>query len=295
MVKRTKHTPMSVSDWIILIVLGFIAIAMLYPIVNVLAISLSSYNASLREPWMIFPKEFTLEGYDYVFRDKDFWRSYLNSIIITGATTLIGLLVTAMMAWPLARKELKGKSLFMGIVIFTMVFNAGMIPGYLNIKELGLLDSLWAVILPGCFSAYNCIVMINFFRQLPYDLVESATIDGASEPYIFTRIILPLSKPVLASIALFLAVGAWNSYFSAQLYLRERELWPLALTLKELLTEATAAMLDAGSDPGALNGAVQPKLVQYASIIISTVPIMCIYPFLQKYFAKGVMLGSVKG
>lgn len=292
---RRKHKKLTVSDWIILIFLGLVAGLMLYPIVNVLAISLSSYNASIREPWMLFPKDIDLSGYAYVLRDRAFWRSYLNSIIITGATTIIGLLSTAMMAWSLARKELRGKPFFMGIVIFTMVFSAGMIPGYLNMKELGLLDTLWSVILPGCFSAYNCIVMINFFRQIPYDLVESATIDGASEPYIFTRIILPLSKPVLASIALFLAVGAWNSYFSAQLYLRDRELWPMALTLKELLTAATAAMLDAGSDPSALGGAVQPKLVQYASIIISTVPVMCIYPFLQKYFAKGVMLGSVKG
>lgn len=286
---------MTFVDYLILVVLTLVAILMVYPIVNVLAISLSSYYETLKTPWMIFPRDVTLEGYEYVINNEDFWRSYLNSIIVTAGTTVIGLSVTALMAWPLARKELKGKAFFMGIVIFTMVFNAGTIPNYLNMKELGLLDSLWALILPGAFSGFNCVIMINFFRQLPYDLIESASIDGASEPYIFARIVLPLSKPVLASIALFLAVGAWNSYFGAQVYIRDRELWPMALYLKELLTEATSAMLDAGADPGAISSVTNPKTIQYASIIISTVPIMCIYPFLQKYFAKGVMLGSVKG
>lgn len=295
MVKHKKLKDMGLVDYGILVVLTLVAALMLYPIVNVLAISLSPYYETLKTPWMIIPHNLTLEGYDYVINDEAFWRSYLNSILVTAGTTVVGLSVTALMAWPLARKELKCKAFFMGIVIFTMVFNAGTIPNYLNIKELGLLDNLWALILPGAFTGFNCVVMINFFRQLPYELIESAGIDGASEPYIFTRIVLPLSKPVLASIALFLAVGAWNSYFGAQVYIRDRDLWPMALYLKELLTEATSAMLDAGADPGAIGSVTNPKTIQYASIIISTVPIMCIYPFLQKYFAKGVMLGSVKG
>lgn len=295
MVRKNKLNRLSFSDYVILVILTLITLLMVYPVVNVLAVSLSPYAESLKTPWMIFPRKLTFDGYKYVMKDSQFWRSYLNSIIITTGTTTVGLTVTILAAWSLARRELKLKGLFMSVIIFTMAFNAGMIPNYLNIRELGLLDTLWAVILPGSFNAFNCIVMINFFRQLPYDLVESAKIDGASEVCILSRILLPLSKPVIASIALFIAVGAWNSYFGAQIYLRDRELWPMALTLKELLTKATQAMLDAGNDPGALSSATNPKIVQYASIIVSTVPIMCIYPFLQKYFAKGVMLGSVKG
>lgn len=295
MVKHGKRKTMTFADYLILAVLTLIAALMIYPIVNVLAVSLSSYYETLKTPWMVVPRSLTTEGYQAVMNNKAFWRSYFNSILVTAGTTLIGLTVTALMAWPLARKELKCKGLFMGLVIFTMVFSAGTIPNYLNMRSLGLLDNAWALILPGAFTGFNCVIMISFFRQLPYELIESASIDGASEPYIFARIVLPLSKPVLASIALFLAVGAWNSYFGAQIYIRDRDLWPMAMYLKELLTEATAAMMDAGSDPGAVGSATNPKTIQYASIIISTVPIMCIYPFLQKYFAKGVMLGSVKG
>lgn len=295
MVKLKSPQKTKAFDIVNLVVLTMIGLTMLYPIINIFAVSLTPYSKVLQEPWLIFPKDITLEGYEYVFNNRNFWMSYGNSVFITAATTLIGLSVTAMMAWGLARRELKGKSFFMAIVIFTMVFSAGMIPGYLNMKELKLLDTYWSVILPNTFTAFNCIVMINFFRQLPYELIESAKIDGASELRIFLKIVLPLSKPVLASIALFLAVGAWNSYFNAQIYLHERELWPMALMLKEILMQASTAILEAGSDPGALGTKIQPKTIQYACIIVSTVPIMCIYPFLQKHFAKGVMVGSVKG
>lgn len=295
MVTKKKYVKVSLFDVVNLVVLTLVAATMLYPLINVLAISLSEYSEALKSPWMVIPKDISFEGYEYVFENQNFWRSYLNSIFLTLASTLMGLFVNATMAWPLARRETKGKGILMGIVIFTMVFNAGMIPNYLNMKELKLLDTYWALILPGSFSAYNCVIMINFFRQLPYELIEAAKIDGASEPHIFARIVLPLSKPVLASIALFLAVGMWNSYFGAQIYLRDRELWPMALMLKEILLQASTAVLDAGVDPEALGRAVEPKTIQYACIIVSTVPIMCIYPFLQKYFAKGVMVGGVKG
>ncbi len=292
---RRRLNSMTLFDVINTVVLTLVALVMLYPVVNVLAVSLTPYRLVLQKPWMVIPREITMEGYEYVFHNRNFWTSYFNSIIITVATTLIGLAVTALMAWPLARREVKGKAFFVGILIFTMAFNAGMIPGYLNMKELGLLNTRWSVILPSTFTSFNCIVMINFFRQLPIDMIEAAKIDGASEPKLFTRIILPLSKPVLASIALFLAVGTWNSYFYAQIYIRERALWPMALMLKEILMQASTAVLEAGADPAALSQNIQPKTIQYACIIISTVPIMCIYPFFQKYFAKGVMMGSVKG
>jgi len=281
------------SEYLNLVFLTLLSALMLYPIINVLAVSLTPYGISLREPWIIFPKNITFEGYVLVFKNTAFWRSYANSIYITVMHTVIGLGLTILTAWPLSRRELKGKPFFVGVLIFTMVFSAGMIPGYLNIKELKLLNTHWPLILPG-ISAYNCIIMINFFRNLPYELVESAFIDGASEPYILTRVVLPLSKPVIASISLFLAVGVWNSYFGAQIYLKDRELWPMGLYLKEMLTQMSTALVDAGADPGAAD-LINPKVVQYASIIISTLPIMSIYPFLQKHFAKGVMVGSIKG
>lgn len=280
------------------ILLTVIALLMLYPIVNIVAVSFSNYEAYLKEPWMIFPKDFTLEAYKLVFRNGYFWRSYMNTIIVTVASTALSLTVTLLFAWPMARKEIKGKPFFMAILIFTMVFNAGMIPNYLNMQDMNLLNTLWVLILPGAFNTFNCVIMMSFLRELPYELVEAAMVDGGSEPYILRKIVVPLSKPVLASVTLFLAVGAWNSYFGAQIYIQNRELWPIALTLKEILMAASTAILEAGADPAALSAIgteIESKTIQYASVIISTLPIMCVYPFLQKHFAKGVMVGSVKG
>lgn len=280
------------------VILTAVALLMLYPLVNIIAVSFSNYNEYLREPWMIWPKKFTVEAYKLVFRNDYFWRSYMNTIFVTIVSTLLSLVITLMFAWAMARKEVKGKPLLMTILIFTMVFSAGMIPNYLNMQDLGLLNTLWVLILPGTFNTFNCVIMMSFLRELPYELVEAAMVDGGSEPYILRKIVVPLSKPVLASVTLFLAVGTWNSYFGAQIYIQNRDLWPIALTLKEILMAASTAILEAEADPAALGAVgreIESKTIQYASVIISTLPIMCIYPFLQKHFAKGVMVGSVKG
>ncbi len=280
------------------IFLTLIALAMLYPILNVVAVSFSDYDEYLKAPWIIWPRRLTIDAYSLVLKNGGFWRSYINTIIVTVGSTLLGLTVNLLFAWFLARKETKGKPFFIGLMIFTMVFNAGMIPNYLNIKSLGLIDTLWALILPGAFTAFNCVIMMSFLRELPYELVEAAMVDGASEPFILARIVVPLSKPVLASVALFLAVGAWNSYFGAQIYIKNRDLWPISLVMKEILTTASTDLLEEGMDPLALEIAqarIKSTTIQYATVVISTVPIMCVYPFLQRYFAKGVMVGSVKG
>lgn len=279
-------------------ILTIIALIMLYPLINVVAVSLSSFESYLKTPWMIWPKEFTTAAYNFVFNNSFFWKSYLNTILVTGVGTLWGLTVTTLFAWPLSRKELKGKPIILSLLIFTMVFDAGMIPNYLNMQNLHLLNTRWVLILPNAFNAFNCIIMISFFRTLPYDLVESAMIDGASEPYILTKIVLPLSKPILATMTLFMTVGYWNSYFGAQLYIQDRNLWPVALTLKEILVSASTQLLEAASDPTALGLAlsqIQSKNIQCASAVITVLPILCLYPFLQKHFAKGVLVGSVKG
>ncbi len=275
-----------------------IALAMLYPILNVIAVSMAENRDYLTRPWMILPKVWNFDGYRYIFRNSMFWRSYLNSILVTGVGTVLGLTLTVLTAYPLSRRELKCKPLFMAVIVFTMVFNAGTIPGYLNMQELKLLNTYWSQIFPYAFTAFNCILMINSFRELPYEMIEAAQIDGASEPYILARVVLPLSKPVLATIALFLAVGYWNNYFAAQLYCAlDRNLWPIAMTLKQIMAEASTAILEAAQDPSAatLASKLGGKTIQYAAVVVSTLPIMCVYPFLQKYFAKGVMVGGVKG
>lgn len=275
-----------------------VAMLMLYPILNILAVSLSNYYEYLKAPWMIIPKRLNLEAYKYVFYNASFWRSYGNTIIVTGAGTLIGLALTIVTAYPLSRPMLRLKPLWMTLIIFTMVFNAGMIPNFLNIRNLGMYNSLWALILPGAFGAFNCILMLNFFKEIPQSLTEAAEIDGASEPRILFGIVVPLSKSVIATIALFLAVSYWNSYFSAQIYLKSSEKWPLALMLKEILLSASTKALEAANDAAAMDqteNQLETTTLQYACIIVSMVPIMCVYPFLQKYFTKGVMLGGVKG
>lgn len=296
--KVKESVPERIFSGLNYVILTLIALLMLYPIVNIIAVSFSNYNEYLKTPWMIWPKQFTLEAYKLVFRNSYFWLSYRNTIIVTVLSTALSLVITLMFAWSMARREVKGKLLFMSILIFTMVFNAGMIPNYLNMQDLKLLDTLWVLILPGTFNTFNCVIMMSFLRELPYELVEAAMVDGGSEPYILAKIVVPLSKPVLASVTLFLAVGAWNSYFGAQVYIQNRNLWPIALTLKEILMAASTAILEAGADPAALGAVgteIESKTIQYASVIISTLPIMCVYPFLQKHFAKGVMVGSVKG
>ena len=275
-----------------------IALTMLYPILNVLAISLASYRDYLARPWMFISTKLNFEGYKFIFRNDTFLRGFANSVFITVVGTLLGLLLTILTAYPLSRRELRWKPFFTGILIFTMVFSAGMIPGYLNMQELKLTSTIWSMIIPGAFSTFNCILMMNSFRELPVELIEAAEMDGASEPYILFRVVVPLSKAVIATIALFLMVGYWNSYMGAQIYCAlNRDVWPLAMILKQTLTEAATAVMNAKDDPAAKEMAdkLQGKAIQYAAVVVSTVPIMCVYPFLQKYFAKGALVGGVKG
>lgn len=204
---------------------------------------------------------------------------------------LIGLTLITLMAYPLSRLHLKGRGIIMNIVIFSMMFSGGMIPNYYLVRSLGLIDSLWAVILPGAFSAYNMILMKNFLEALPDSLMEAASIDGASEPCILFKIALPLCKPILATLCLFIAVQYWNSYFTAMLYIRDRTKWTLQLVLREIVL---ANVQNGNNDPAQENYIVSIS-IKYASLLVVMLPIMLVYPFLQKYFVKGVMIGAVKG
>lgn len=272
-----------------------IAAVMLYPIVNVLAISLSSYNAYIHNPLMIFPKDITFAAFIYVFVNPLILSGYVNTIIVTVIGTVLSVILTVTTAYPLARKGLKGKTLFLNLIIFTMLFNGGIIPNFYLMRSLGLINTLSALILPGMLNAFNIILMKNFFEGLPDSLEEAAKIDGAGDFYILWKIALPLSKPILATIALFSAVGYWNSYFNAIMYIRDRGKWTLQLILRDIISSAETQTLTSGGNMAELSQQLPAQSLKYATLVVVIVPILCIYPFLQKYFVKGITVGAVKG
>ena len=286
-----KKRKIEFFDVVVYTVITLVCVLMLYPFLNVTAVAFSDYSAYLKNPLMIIPSDFTLSAFRFVFKDNQVAMSYVNTIIVTVSGVLIGLCMIILMAYPLSRKHLKGRAFIMNLVIFSMMFQGGMIPNYYLIRSLGLLDSLWALILPGAFSAYNMILMKNFLESLPDSLMEAAAIDGASEPLILVRIALPLCMPIIATLCLFIAVQYWNSYFSAMLYIRERAKWTLQLVLREIVL---ANVQDGNNDPSQKDYVVSIS-VKYASLLVVMLPIMLVYPFLQKYFVKGVMIGAVKG
>jgi putative aldouronate transport system permease protein len=281
-------------DRINYIILTVIAIIMLYPFVNVIAISFSSYTSYIQHPFMIFPTEFSLEGFKYVFKNGLVLSSYKNTIVITIVSTSLSLIFITLTAYPLSKKHLRGRKIFMNLLIFTMLFNGGLIPNFNLIKSLGWIDKLWALIIPGVLGAYNVILMKSFFENLPESLEEAAKIDGASDVTVFTKIVLPLSTPIIATIALFVAVGHWNSFFNAVIYIRSPKNWTLQLVLREILMSANNQLLASGGDSANVNQ-VPVETLRYATLVVAVIPIMCVYPFLQKYFVKGVTLGAVKG
>ena len=230
-----------------------------------------------------------------VFQNPSIMRCYGNTVFITVTGTALTLLVTALTAYPLSRPQLKGKSVYMTLITITMMISAGTIPNFLLIRDLKLYNTIWALFITGTVGAYNVILMLNFFRGMPDSLLEAAKVDGATEWRILIRIVLPLSAPIMATIGLFRAVGLWNSYFAGIVYIRDRELWPVQLVLREIILSANTAMLEAGGNLAELDTNIPTISLQYASLLVVLIPIMCVYPFLQRYFAKGVMLGAVKG
>ena len=263
----------------------------LYPVLHVVAVSFSANEYTMRGLVTIYPMGFNLEAYRYMFKISAILDGYANSFFVMLMGTLINLLLTCITAYPLAEKNLEGRSFILFIIVFTMMFNGGMIPGYMLVKDLGLINSLWALILPGAISAYNLILMRNFFQQIPVSLIESARIDGLSEISILFRIVIPLSTAALATIGLFYAVSHWNSYFSAVLYLNTKSKWPLQLVLRDVLINMELS--EVVSDDYLTNIPLEP--LKMATIVGTTLPILLVYPFLQKYFVKGVLIGSIKG
>jgi len=278
--------------YLFFIVYGLVA---LFPFLNVIAKSLSSEGAVIAGLVTIYPIGFQTGTYQYVLSNPLFVNSFKVTIFITAVGTFLSLLMTVLAAYPLSKPDLVGRKPILLVYIFTMLFSGGLIPSYILMRELGLVNNIWVLILPGMISVFNMLIVKNFFEGLPEGLEESAKIDGASNITVLFRIALPLSKPVLATIGLFYAVALWNSYFGAMVYITDPSLKPLQLYLKELIASTKDTMLVAGEVDLSRDLNTTADSVQAAAIITATVPILIVYPFLQKYFVKGAFVGSVKG
>lgn len=275
------------------LMLVLIGTVMVIPFLYIFAVSFSSLHEYMSSDLLLWPKEWVLDSYRYIFASKSFIRSLGITIFITVIGTLVNLMFTSAMAYGLTRK-LPGQSFMLFLVLFTVLFSAGMIPTYMIVKETGLLDSLWALIIPSAIAPFNLIVMRQFFLGIPEELNEAAYIDGANELNTFFKVILPLSKPALATFCLFYAVGHWNNYFAGILYLNDPTLWPIQVILRQIVL-LNDPMNSLGSVTMMMENPPPPETIQMAATLVATLPILIVYPFLQKHFAKGVMIGSVKG
>lgn len=265
----------------------------LYPFLYVLFASFSDPARVAAEGGiLLYPVGFTLDGYELVFRNPNIWNGFKNTFLYVLTGTAFSLGSTALGAYTLSRKGLLWNKALMIMVVITMFFSGGLIPLFLVVKSLGMVNTMWAVILPNAISAYNLIVMRTFFQNIPNELIESAKIDGAHDLTVFARVVLPLSWAVVAVIGLFYAVSEWNSWFNASIFLRERALYPLQLYLREILVQNKLDFSMISNEE--MDGIMAKQLIKYAVIIVSTVPILLVYPFLQKYFVKGVLIGSLK-
>lgn len=287
----------SLFDLLVRAGLILVMLLVLYPLVYVLSASFSDPYAVSGGEMILWPVRFTLEGYQRILGYGELWTGYANTLFYTVAGTVLALAVTLPAAYAMSRPEFVGRGVLMVMVMITMFFSGGLIPTYLNIKNLGLLDTRLLMIICGASSAYNLIVARTFFASLPNALVEAARIDGASNTRVFCRIILPLSKPIIAVMALYFAVPHWNDYITPLIYLRDRELFPLQIFLKEILMQdqmSASMALEDGALEFVQDKARIAEMVKYASIVVSSLPLIVIYPFLQRYFIKGVMIGAVK-
>ena len=276
------------------VLLALLALIVLYPLYFIIIASFSDPDAVLGGEVILYPVKITLEGYAKILQRMDVWRGYLNTIIYTVLTVILALAVTVPGGWALSRKTIPGKKFLMIYFIIPMFFGGGLIPFYNVMYNLGLVNTIWSIILPSILSVWNLFMTRTFFESsIPDGLVEAAKIDGAGEFKIFTLLVIPLSKAILAVMALYYAIGQWNSYFNAMIFLQNENLYPLQLVLKEILiaSETTTG----GSGETILEQFRTANLIKYVSVIVSSAPVMLLYPFVQKYFAQGVMIGSLKG
>lgn len=298
---RRKHHPIrdTLGDRLFYAVCYLITalfmLAVLYPLVYILSASFSSAEAITSGRMWLYPVDFSLVGYKYILKYDAIWLGYRNTLFYTFAGTLINVAMTMTCAYGLSRRGMRGRRFFTMLFTFTMIFSGGMIPNYLLMKNLKILNTVWCMLLPGAISAYNLIVAKTFIENsIPGDLLEAARIDGCSDVRFFFSIVLPLSKAILAVLLLMYAAAHWNAYFNAFLYLTDKKLYPLQIFLRQILVQSnmSADMLD----PEAMaQMQTLQQILKYAVIVVSTAPMLCLYPFVQKYFRQGVMIGSIKG
>ena len=297
-VKKRVKDPMEdrILYGVVSVVLILLSVVVAYPIIYVLSSSFSSPSAVMSGKVILWPLQPSVQGYQAVFSHQNIVRGYLNTVLYTTLGTLINVSMTLMCAYPLSRKDFPFRKFFTFLFMLTMFFGGGMIPSYILIVQLGFIDTIWSVIIPGAITAYNMIITRTFIsNSIPGALLEAAQIDGCSDAQYFFRILLPLSSAVIAVITLFYAVGHWNSYFRALLYLNNPDLQPLQIILRNILV-ANQVNLNEIKDPKLLAGKLgMADLLKYSLIVVSSAPIIALYPFVQKYFIKGVMIGSIKG
>jgi len=285
---KTKESLASrMFDWANNVFMVFFMIVMLYPMVYVFSASISNNALVARGDVLLWPKDITWIAYEQLIYNPDLWISYWNTIRYVVVYVAFTLAATSAMAYPLSKKWLPGRRAILLMAAFTLLFSGGLIPTFIVVQQLGLLDTMWAIILPSLISTWYLFIMRTFFEALPEELEDAATIDGCGYLQVLFRIVLPLSAPVMATIGLFSAVNQWNSFFDAMIYLNDRKLYPLQIMLRNILV--------AGTNVQGEGDLTYLETLKYAMIIIGTLPILCVYPFLQKYFVQGAMIGGIKG
>jgi len=283
---------LTLFDIINVALLGLLCISILYPFLYMLAVSLSAKIEIMQGNVFLFPRGFNLKSYSYMLSNSTIGLAFLNTLKYTVIGTTVGVLLTMISSYPLSKKEFFGRKLFMKVIVFTMIFNGGIIPNYLLILKLGLYNSMWALVLPVAINSVFIIMTITFYQAIPKDIEESAMIDGASVYGILFKIIMPVCKPLAAALSLFFAMYHYNSYFLPLIYLNQKVLYPLQVVLKDMVIDTSSLMENQRMET--VNEYAQVSL-QYATIIISVVPLLIVFPIIQKYFIKGVMIGAVKG
>ena len=292
MKRKSKLNSYTAFDVILIVIMIAFCACIILPFMHVIAVSLSNKYPVMRGEVVFWPKGFTLENYKEMLNDSRFVKAYGVTIFVTVVGTFLSLSTTAMAAYALSRRKIVGHGLFSTMIMITMFFGGGLIPSYMLINDLGLMDNIWALILPGMISTWNLIIMRSFFVAYPQEIVESGYLDGLTDAGVFFRLVLPTSKAALATIGLYYAVGYWNSYMSARLYIRSPELMTAQQLLQEMVANyATDNIINGDNE----NTALVTASVRNCAIMIVITPIMCVYPFIQKYFVKGVMVGSIKG
>lgn len=293
----SRTTGDKIFDTVVLALLAIIMVIIIYPLWFVIMASLSDPRLIYDDPFLFLPKGFTLASFELVFENEEIWRGYANTIFYTTFGTFINLAMTVAGAYPLSRKDFRGRHVFTVVFTFTMFFSGGLIPLYLLMRDLGMLNRVWAMVLPQAIAVYNLIIMRTFFQsRIPQELQDAALIDGCSNVRLLVKIVLPLSMPIIAVMILFYGIGHWNSYFPALVFLSSRNKYPLQMILREILIQGEmSSMLTIAYDDQYAERMIAKMGLRFSVIIVSTLPIFIIYPLLQKFFKEGIMIGALKG